>query len=181
MKKLFFIFLLLCSICTKAQEMPSVASVTFGWSYEKCKEILDKKYNGGENSLQFEANKLTYYNVTFGNEHFDYVEFYFQSDAKNTYLYIIMFTTSFNDTEYVLLKAKKDRLYNMYNQKYGLRWEGTNDDGCNYYTFGHNPINDENGFVLMNEFKGTNNAGDQRLWLSIGYGPVNFVNPEDEI
>jgi len=58
-----------------------VVGVQFGWSLSKCKSILDKRFNNGEDSYQLNKNVLTYYDIDFANETFNYVIFSFQNDA----------------------------------------------------------------------------------------------------
>ena len=68
---------------------------------------------------------------------------------------------------------------------HGLRFTGgdhlTPKDGFKYYIFGHSPNNREDGFINIKTLKGETNGGEMKYWTVLRYGPVNFVNPSDEI
>lgn len=182
MKRLLFTICLMfvVTFCV-AETLPSVAGVTFGNSYDTCKSILDKRFNGGKDSYQDSPNKLTYYDVSFAGEEFDYVNFEFQAEGNATYLYYISFFRSFdlNSAEYA--KRQRDRLYTVFSEKYDFRWSGTDEDGFKYYIFGHSPNKREDGFIKIKTLKGKTNGGEMKYWTYLSYGPVNFVNPSDEI
>lgn len=165
----------------RTQGLPSVAGVTFGSRYSACKTILDKRFNGGKDSYQYSTNKLTYYDVSFAGEQFDYVEFEFQVEGNATYLYFISFFSRFNLNSAEYAKRQRDRLYTVFLEKYDFRWSGTNKDGFKYYIFGYSPNNREDGFINIKTFKGETKGGEMKYWTTLSYGPVNFVNPSDEI
>ena len=174
---LILAFVFLC----RAQGLPSVAGVTFGSRYSACKTILDQRFNGGRDSYQNSTNKLTYNDVSFAGERFDYVDFDFQVEGSATYLYVIFFASRFdlNSAEYA--KRQRDRLYTVFSEKYDFRWSGTDKDGFKYYIFGYSPNNREDGFINIKTFKGETQGGEMKYWTTLSYGPVNFVNPSDEI
>ena len=182
MKRLLFTISLMfvVTFCV-AETLPSVAGVTFGNGYDTCKTILDKRFNGGKDSYQTSPNKLTYYDVSFAGEQFDYVEFEFQVEGNATYLHYISFIRSFdlNSAEYA--KRQRDRLYTVFSEKYDFRWSGTDEDGFKYYIFGHSPNKREDGFINIKTLKGETKRGEMKYWTTLSYGPVNFVNPSDEI
>ncbi len=182
MKRLLFTICLMfvVTFCV-AETLPSVAGVMFGSRYSTCKTILDKRFNGGKDSYQTSPNKLTYYDVSFAGEEFDYVNFEFQAEGNATYLYYISFFRSFdlNSAEYA--KRQRDRLYTVFSEKYDFRWSGTDEDGFKYYIFGHSPNKREDGFINIKTLKGKTNGGEMKYWTNLSYGPVNFVNPSDEI
>lgn len=165
----------------RAQGLPSVSGVTFGSRYSACKTILDKRFNGGKDSYQTSPNKLTYNDVSFAGEQFDYVDFEFQVEGNATYLYYISFYSRFdlNSAEYA--KRQRDRLYTVFSEKYDFRWSGTDEDGFKYYIFGHSPNNREDGFINIGTSKSETKGGKMKYWTILSYGPVNFVNPSDEI
>ena len=182
MKKLLFIlFLALCKTISVAQPRPSVAGVTFGDNYISCKSKLDKRFNGDNNSYQLTANMLRYRDITFADEHFDYVEFKFQSNDKITYLSSITFVSSFDLEDADYAKKKRDRLLKLFSEKYEIRWDGINEDKFAYYVLGYNPRKKEDGFIVIDTYKGKNNGGETKCWTTLNYGPVNFINPSDEI
>lgn len=90
------VLFLLCVIPLSAQSLPTVVGVRFGDNYTSCKRVLDQRFNGGKDSYQNSTNKLTYYDVLFADEQFDYVNFEFQAEGNATYLYFISFFRSFN-------------------------------------------------------------------------------------
>jgi hypothetical protein len=161
-------------------QLPTVSGVRFGMSYEECKAILDKKYNNGNDSYQLTPNSLTYYKVTFGGHYFRYIEFTFQKSNKS-YLSRINAYYDVDFGEQKDLQEYQLRILEEYKQKYTYRWETTNDDGFKNYVLGENPFNKKDGFISISIYEAKNNDGEKRLWLNIDYGPVNFINPNDEI
>lgn len=159
----------------KAQE---VAGVSFGMSYEKCKEILDKKFNNGESSDQDESNKLNYNHVLFAGESFSSALFEFQSNTKGTYLNYISFQKRFNLNEVEEAKAARDRLFDLYSQKYGKGYSYIRNDGFKEYYFPYGNIGD---FITIFTYKGKSLIGGMYIWTMVNYGPVNVINPTDEI
>ena len=159
----------------KAQE---VAGVSFGMSYEKCKEILDKKFNNGESSYQSASNELSYYDILFAGESFSSLTCKFQSDKKGTYLNFISFQKRFdlNDVEYA--KTVRDRLFDLYSQKYGEGSSFIRNDGFKEYYFPYGNIGD---FIAIFTYKGKSIGGGMYIWTMVNYGPVNIIKPTDEI
>lgn len=185
MKKLLFsLYLCVVSLATlmgQTRNMPKVTGVTFGDTYSECKQVLDVKFNGGETSYQLEANRLTYYNVTFGGTCFDYCDFYFQNDGKRTYLYSVLFSISYELNESKAAMNRRDNLCCIYVEKYNLRWSGTNKDGYKYFVFGQDPFNSDDGLIVISTHKEKTKAGKMKIWTEVSYGPVNFIKPTDEI
>ncbi len=175
------VLFLLCVIPLSAQSLPTVVGVRFGDNYTSCKRVLDQRFNGGKDSYQNSTNKLTYYDVLFADEQFDYVNFEFQAEGNATYLYFISFFRSFNLSSVEYAKQQRDRLYTVFSEKYDFRWSGTGEDGFKYYIFGHSPNNREDGFINIKTSKGKTRGGEMKYWTTLSYGPVNFVNPSDEI
>lgn len=159
----------------KAQE---VAGVSFGMSYEKCKEILDKKFNNGDRSYQSESNKLIYYDILFAGETFNSLTCKFQSDKKGTYLNSINFQKRFNLNEVEKAKAARDRLFDLYSQKYGKGTSYIRNDGFKdyYFPYGNNPF-----FITIMTYKGESIGGGMYIWTTVLYGPIDIINPTDEI
>lgn len=175
------VLFLLCVITLSAQSLPTVVGVRFGDNYTSCKRVLDKRFNGGRDSYQNSTNKLTYYDVSFAGEQFDYVDFDFQVEGSATYLYSIFFASRFNLNSAEYAKRQRDRLYTVFLEKYDFRWSGTDKDGFKYYIFGHSPNNREDGFINIRTSKGETKGGEMKYWTTLSYGPVNFVNLSDEI
>lgn len=183
MKKILLLFIMaILNFATSfAQSYPVVAGVEFGSTYENCKRVLDKRFNNGEVSYQSTPNQIEYYNIEFGGEYFDYCKFYFQNDINRTFLYYIEFVSRFALDEIQHAKDKRDRIYNAYLEKYPFRWRIKDEDGFLSYVLGHNPLKEENGFVVISVSKDKTQAGDMKCWTMISYGPVDFVKPTDEI
>ncbi|MCD7721761.1 MAG: hypothetical protein LUI09_05980 [Prevotellaceae bacterium] len=183
MKRFIYAALLFIVACMplSARDMPAIAGVSFGSSYQSCKDFLDRRFNGGKSSYQSDANRLTYYEVEFGGQYYSYVEFEFQTDGYSTFLSYIEFDIRYEVSEVEAAKKKRDALYAIYSNKYDFRWDGTTDDGFKYYILGHDPLSYENGFVGIGITKAKTKAGDMKIWVNVSYGPVNFINPIDEI
>ena len=184
MKRLFFTICLMfvVTFCV-AETFPSVAGVTFGNSYDTCKFILDRRFNRGKKSYQSSALRLTYYNISFAGEEFDYVDFIFQSEGTRTYLSQVQFSCGFSLTSNSLEDAKsmRDRLYKTFSEKYEFRWSGTNKDGFKYYVLGYSPNDDNDGFVVIGVYKIETKGGTMKYWAEVSYGPVNFIDSIGEI
>ena len=171
---IFIVFIFIfCNI--KAQE---VAGVSFGMSYEKCKETLDKKFNNGDRSYQDESNKLRYYDILFAGETFNSLTCEFQSDKKGTYLNFIYFEKRFDLNEVEYAKTVRDRLFDLYSQKYGEGSSFIRDDGFKQYYFPYGKIPD---FIDIITYKGKSIGGGMYIWTTVFYGPVDTINPTDEI
>lgn len=180
MKKVLLLLFILCSLTINAQP-PSVAGVQFGSTYNQAKAILDKRFNGGDESYQRYKNKLSYYDINFGGEYFYHAQFSFEKDINRSYLSSVMFSNSFELSESAKAKAMRDRLFETYKAKYAFRWEFINDDGFKGYVLGNNYFNEDDGFIIIETFKGKTNSGETKLWTSVSYYCEGFVNVEDEI
>lgn len=182
MKKIIvFLALILSTLQAVGQEMPSVAGVTFGWTYYQCKRILDKKFNGGDDSYQSEKNKIKYYSIKLADEYFDCATFEFQSNGSITYLSSVIFSSKFDLDELDYAKKQRDRLFKLYSKKYDFRWEQTNKDGLKYYVLGHHPKDVGDGLIVIETSKSKNKNGDMKYWTDVIYATINFVNPTDDI
>ena len=182
MKRLIFIVIaIICTLQNVAQEMPTVAGVTFGDSYGACKTKLDKRFNGGKESYQSTPNELTYFDIDFAGESFSYVSFFFQTNGSRTYLSAIRFYCRYSIEDIDYAKAKRDRLYKLFMDKYDFRWSGTDKNGLKYYVLGHSPNDKKDGLVVIDVSKDRTKGGDMQYWTQIAYGPIDFINPTDEI
>lgn len=176
MRKVILLLLVAFSMIVKAQE---VAGVSFGESYEKCKQVLDKRFNNGEDSYQREKGKLNYYDVTFANENFSRASFEFQVNDKGTYLNYARFEKYYELNEVQKAKEKRDRLFELYSQRYKQRYSYIDDeDGFKKYFFSYGKYDD---FIYITTSKGKNRGGQMKYWTAIEYGPINIINPTDEI
>lgn len=171
---------LFANLCAKA-DMPIVCGVQFGSTYEQAKVILDKKYNGGNKSYQSDKNKITYYDIRFAGEVFDYVDFEFSSNGVRTFLENIYFYSRFNLSDAKYAKAKRDRLLEEFKNKYEYRWDITDDDGYKHYVLGHDPFNYADGLIIIKTSKSKTKGGEMKLWTIVSYNCNGFVKTEDEI
>ncbi len=181
MKKTILIsIMMVLALGAKAQQMPSVAGVTFGWSYEQCKLLLDAKFNDGNPSVQYESNELTYNDITLGGIHYDYATFYFETDGTRDYLFYITLYESFDLSDSSSADKSLDKIRALYGRKYDYRWKGGNDSDS-FYIYGHDPIHANEGFVQIGKMKDETRGGDMKLWIYVYYGPIHIVDPIDEI
>lgn len=180
MKKVLLLLFILCSLTINAQP-PSVAGVQFGSTYNQAKAILDKRFNGGDESYQLQRNKLIYYNVKFAGETFDYAEFFFETNGKRTFLSRANFLTSFNN-DIFLAGEMRERLVELYKKKYEYR-QFLMGDGCFADILGSNYFNPEEGFVVIEKFEDSTKSNKKKKeeWVTISYHCEGFVNVEDEI
>lgn len=178
MKQIMLLLLLMTTLKSYSQNYPSIAGVKFGTDYKTCKEKFDNRFNRGQNSEQESVNFLLKYNtVSFADTFFDWVEFGFQTDIYGkSYLASADFIISYNLTEKENVKKKRDELFDFYKQKYDFRWSGVDDNGWKYYVLGHDPINPDAGLIAIGVIQ-----TPQYLFLSVGYGPINFIDQKEEI
>lgn len=178
MKRIFILYLFfILQLAAFAQKIPSIAGVDFASSYSTCKEKFDNKFNGGQTSYQESANLLKYFNVRFADNFFDWVTFGFQRDTNgNSLLNSADFIIFYKLNESEKAKQKRDELFAFYKQKYEFRWSDIGKDGWKYYVLGYDPIISENGFITICIIQ-----TPEYLFLDVAYGPINFINPQDEI
>lgn len=182
MKRIYsLIYFLILVLSAYSQTTPAAAGVSFGESYEQCKETLDVRFNNGKESYQLTANELSYRNIQFGGTSFDYVDFDFQATGGQSRLCKITFVSRFNLSDSKYAKGQRDKLFATFREKYEFRWDGVNDDGYAYYVLGHNPKEPEDGLIVIETWKGRSNGGEMFLWTSLTYGPVYMVDVKDEI
>lgn len=175
MKNLLTTFILaLCCVSLQAQP-PSVAGVQFGTSYEQVKTILDKRFKGKLYTCK-DKELLTYCNIDFAGEKFNFVQFEFEKDAKCSYLCGVFFIKSFNPSKSKDAKDMRDRLFEVYKTKYKFRHEETDDDGYKSYALGYNYFNRSKAFILISTTR-----FEKKLYTTITYACKGFINMQDEI
>lgn len=175
MRKALILLFVLVSLAVNAQE---VAGVSFGESYENCKKVLDKRFNNGEISYQYEKGKLNYFDITFANESFSRASFEFQVDDAGTYLNYACFEKYYELDEVKEAKNKRDRIFKLYIKKYKSGYSYIDSDGFKKYCI---PYGEYDDFIYITVSKGKNRNGQMKYWTIVEYGPINFVNPTDEI
>ena len=179
MKKLLIILcFVFSSLFLFAQDMPSISGVDFGTSYSICKEKFDNKFNNGQISEQSKTTTLNYYSTFFAGYYFDIITFGFSNDTTgSSHLCSADFFICYTGTNKAeRAKKRRDELFNFYRSKYKFRWSGIDDNGWKYYVLGYDPYNEEDGLIAISiiEFQGD-------LYVNIGYGPISFISPLDEI
>ena len=163
--------------CGRAQNIPSIAGVEFGTSYSICKGKFDNRFNRGVVSEQETPNMLKYFLINFADMFFDRAIFGFQTDTSgNSYLNSADFMIYYDSEDSEGAKKKRDELFEFYKSKYEFRWSDTDEDGWKYYVLGKDPISPKNGLVAISIIQTT-----RCLYVCVGYGPINFISPLDEI
>ncbi len=162
------------------EESQKISNVQFGWSYEQCKSVLDRKYNNGEYSTQSKPyHQLEYYEVYFGGIAYDFAHFGFESNGIDSYLTSIDFYSSWNIYESTSAKNKLARIIELYKRKYRLLNKTHNDSGYDTYTFNElgSPY-----FINIELKRAESKGGATRLYLMVSYFITKeHINPLDEI
>lgn len=174
MKKIILLLLLLFSLNLHAQK---VAGVWMGATYETCKVVLDNRFNGGEQSFQLIANEISYRNVTFANQKFDSVTFYFQSDGERTYLYRIFFLRSFPKDFSKEAMYIRDELKDLYEENYDT-YEWWIPEGNPYKCYKFYNDNTDSFYCEIILFP-SSWEGKKEIALTLSYEHTNYI--EDDI
>ncbi len=123
--------LIFCFVFVSSLLAQDVAGVKFGWSYEKCKPILDQKFDDIDSYQLFEGSELWYMNVTFGGIEYGLVRCFFEDDRLDR---IVL-----NDIQPLsdinIIKTKYNKAIALYKQKYKVTHTYTNDSGYTVYEF----------------------------------------------
>ncbi len=179
MRKILIIMLLMLAIGVKAQQMPSVTGVTFGWTYDRCKDVLDKRY--GTLHRVMESNSLSYFNVSIAGFDFTYAEYDFANNGETRYLSFVAFCRSFDLSYEKSRNWMFDNLCELYEEKYDYRWSDVDDDGFDYNVYGYDPLDSDDGFVIIKKTKAPTNGGEMKYWVNVYYGPVYLVDRKNDI
>ena len=179
MKKLLIIIMVLTmSINLHAQQF---AGVSFGMPYDKCKIILDRRFNDWEDSYQPEKRHLSYNKVGFAGENFDFADFEFKQTMTGEYLYLAEFVLNYIKDEErpnaakLLARHKLKELLAKYLEKKTDRHSIKIDD--DFYVIVGNGEGDQ--FEKQISFEIDEN--DTYLWLTVRYGPVEIAGEDDDI
>ena len=178
MRNSLFAIVIFCNSIVYSQST-RVCGVVFGMSYEKAEEILKKSH--GEKSVLSDKDELVYYDFRMGNHTFNDATFYFQySEYGGSYFSEAVFSRHFD-------LDRKERAYNfMENVAYTLSLKYKNiiskydDDGYKYYLCGSNPFNENEYLIELNIDKSKSKGGDYFYYVTLYYGPVNFVDPTSD-
>lgn len=173
MKNLLIIIMVLTtSINLHAQQF---AGVSFGMPYDKCKIILDRRFNDGVESEQLEKGCLIYTAVNFAGMYFDGAYFGFKQTAVGRCLFSASFTCAMgNPNKEADLRQAHKRLNALY-KKYLAKKP-------NYY-----PVKkSEDSFIMYDEedypqIKCGITRNDGKIHLYLIYGPVKIAGEDDDI
>lgn len=167
MKKLLIIIMVLTmSISLHAQQF---AGVSFGMPYDKCKIILDRRFNDGVESL------LIYTAVNFAGMYFDSADFYFKQTAVGRCLFSASFACAMgNPNKEADLRLAHKWLNALY-KKYVAKKP-------NYYAVKKN----EDYFIMYDEedypqIKCGITKNDGEIHFFLKYGPVKIAGEDDDI
>lgn len=173
MKKLLIIIMVFTmNINLHAQQF---AGVSYGMPYDKCKIILDRRFNDGVESEQLEKGYLIYTDVHFAGRYFSAAAFAFKQTAAGRCLFCASFTCAMGSVnkEGNLRKARQglNELYEKYVAK-----------KPNYY-----PVKKSEDYFIMYDEEDypqikcgiTKNDGEINLFIK--YGPVEIAGEDDDI
>lgn len=173
MKKLLIIIMVLTmSINIHAQQF---AGVSFGMPYDKCKIILDRRFNDGVESEQLEKGYLIYTDVHFAGRYFSAAAFAFKQTAAGRCLFCASFTCAMGSVnkEGNLRKARQglNELYEKYVAKKPNYYPAKENDGSfTMYDEDDNP-----------QIEGCIMRSDGKIYLVIRYCPVKIAGEDDDI
>ncbi|MBO4786197.1 MAG: hypothetical protein J5510_03935, partial [Prevotella sp.] len=121
---------------------------------------------------------LEIYDFYIGGFRFDSGDFNFQRAGGASYFYYADFQRHFETNNVEGAERSRDYLYSLLKDKYesdGL-YEIENDQGFMCYLFGKNPRDASSrlGCIYLSRDKGKD--GKTRLYLSLSYGPIYYVD-----
>ena len=150
----------------------SVLGIQFGSSYNNVKDKLESRF-GSLNVIE-DGGKITVLTPVIGEYEFKSADFYFQRQGNITWLNSVYIQTWFTHSETERAKYMRDRLADDLREKYDIE-EYINKQGYKCYGFGTNPKDDNEwlGFLGISKDKGKD--GKQRLYLSLIYGPIYYI------
>lgn len=173
MKKLLIIIMVFTmNINLHAQQF---AGVSYGMPYDKCKIILDRRFNDGVESEQLEKGYLIYTDVHFAGRYFSAAAFAFKQTAAGRCLFCASFTCAMGSVnkEGNLRKARQG--LNELNEKYVAKKP-------NYY-----PVKENDGsFTMYDEEDNPQiecfiERNDGKIYLVIEYCPAKIAGEDDDI
>lgn len=175
MKRMFFVLYLLClPLYSGAQ---SILGIPFGSSYQTTKECLESRF--GSFKVREDGGKLIVLNPIIGDHEFKAADFFFQRQGQATWLSEVFIQTWFDASDVSTAKYLRDELANVLREKYNVN-EYTNDTGFKCYGFGVNPKDDNKYLGTLGLMKSKGNDGKQRLYLTLSYGPIYYINKSSD-
>lgn len=160
------------------RNLPSVCGVTFGEDYSCVEKSLQKRY--GEKSINSNRNEIIYYDFPMGNNNFNSVKFCFQYDKNGkSFFYGARFSLRFDLDNKSGAVLAREYISKTLSKKYGEKASTIGDDGIEYYFYGEHPFEDI-FLISLYVIKGKSNGGELFYYLTMEYGPVNFINTDED-
>lgn len=175
MKKFYSlsVCLWICSMMSVAQ---SVLNIPFGMSYDYVKTALGNRF--GDFKVSEIGGDLIISDFYMGDVKFDYGRFEFQRNIKVSYFSRAYFEIRFHLNEVQSAKNIRDYLFNYIKEKYADDYVNsyTNEQGFKCYVFGTNPKNEDKILADLSIGKLRGKDGRMRLYLTLDYGPIFYLN-----
>lgn len=160
------------------RNLPSVCGVTFGEDYLSVENKLQKRY--GEKSISSSRNEIIYYDFPMGNNNFNSVKFCFQYDKNGkSFFYGARFSLRFDLDNKSGAVLAREYISKTLSKKYGEKASTIGDDGIEYYFYGKHPFEDLY-LISLYVVKGKSNGGELFYYLTMEYGPIYFVDTNDD-
>lgn len=175
MKKFVLFALLFFSARANAQ---SVMGIKFGSSIETVKQQLEQRL--GKYSVSKNNGTLSINDFTMGDFHFDFGDFYFQYYGDNSYFNEVFFQCYSNKNDVEKMKSNRDYLYSIIKNKYTYLEEYVNDQGFKCYKFGINPLDESRVLGLITLERAESKGGDIRLYLTLHYLPIYYIDKSSD-
>lgn len=174
MKKYFLLFFLVGFFFECNAQ--SVLGIDFGSSYNDVKSALINRF-GLINVLE-DGGKIEIYNLSMGDMDFDYAEFNFQRNGSASYFNGAHFESHYSLSDVSGVEIMRDNLYDTLADKYKKQYLGkyTNDQGFVCYKFGLNPRDSTTVLGTIQLEKSYGKDGKMRLYLSLDYGPIYYLD-----
>ena len=160
----------------KAQTVREICSVPFGTSYERAKEMLEKKY--GYPEYNPDRTVITYKNKNYAGILFDSIHFLFQSDGIRSYMNGCVFIL--NAKTLSEAKKKQEMLHEKLSEKYTMLDE-IDRNGNKYYLGGYSPIPEDEGVGFTIEILKYDSELSKIFdpyAARLAYGRYNYVKEE---
>lgn len=163
-----------CSMMSVAQ---SVLNIPFGMSYNYVKNTLVNRL--GESKVLEHKENILISDFYMGDIKFDYGKFEFQRDAKESYFSRAYFEIRLSLNEIDAAARIRDHLFEQYiKDKYADDYINSyiNKQNFKCYTFGIDPKDNNKALAVLAISKSKGKDGIMRLYLTLDYGPIFYLN-----
>ena len=75
----------------------------------------------------------------------------------------------------------RDYIYSIYQKKYHSISIKYHDNKIKYYVLGENPDKEGYGLVDIDLYRGKNKKGENRIFVTVSYGPINYIDTQEDI